>query len=384
MRALTTHLDYIRAVLRFALGIILVSLCAQARVCGFTLLTYNVAGNGSTDWSTNAPQVRAIARQMMYLRPDIITFNEVPFTNSWQMTNFVTAFLPGYFLARNSGTDGFLRSVILSRFPIKRSDKWLDGVSVAEFGAEARFARDLFEAEIQLPGWEKPLHVFTTHLKSQADAESAQRRGAEAFAVSNFFKTIFLPAFADRPYVLTGDLNEDVERPPSSSHQPVQRLANSSTGLRLTRPVNPVTGSPRTISIRGSLTARFDYILPCGVLFSNIVRSDVFRTDLLNPLPDGLEKLDDKTASDHLPVWMEFAEPSETPLTILSASMRDGFVRFAWTGVRGRQYEVHATDNFSTWVSLASGLVSGGSAIQWEAKVDGPIRFFRLRESLSP
>ncbi len=358
-------------------------LCLQ-RVSGFTLLTYNVAGNGSTDWSTNAPQVRAIGRQMIYLKPDIITFNEVPFTNSWQMTNFVTAFLPGYFLARNSGTDGFLRSVIMSRFPIKRSDKWLDGVSVTEFGADARFARDLFEAEIDVPGLPKPLHIFTTHLKSQADAESAQRRGAEAGAISNFFKTVFLPAFGDRAYVLTGDLNEDVDRPPSSTRQPIQRLANSSTGLRLTTPVNPMTGSPRTISIRGSLTARFDYILPCGSLFSNIVRSEVFRTDLLNPVPDGIEKLDDKTASDHLPVWMEFADPAQIPLAILSASVRDGFVGIAWMSVRGRQYEVQATDDFSTWSSLASGIVSGGSAMQWESKVDGPVRFFRLLESPSP
>jgi hypothetical protein len=130
----------------------------------FTLLTYNVGGNGTTDWSTNAPQVQAIGRQMVFLQPDLITFNEVPFTNSWQMTNFVTAYLPGYFLARYSGTDGFLRSVIASRFPIVREQKWLDGAPLDEFGYAGRFARDLFEAEVLLPGSAHPLHVFTTHL----------------------------------------------------------------------------------------------------------------------------------------------------------------------------------------------------------------------------
>src|ERR1019366_3065208 len=45
------------------------------------ILTYNVAGNGVADWSTNAPQVQAVGRELMYLKPDIITFNEIPTTN---------------------------------------------------------------------------------------------------------------------------------------------------------------------------------------------------------------------------------------------------------------------------------------------------------------
>ena len=36
-----------------------------------TLMTYNAGGNGSTDWSTNAPQVQAIGRQVLFLQPDI-------------------------------------------------------------------------------------------------------------------------------------------------------------------------------------------------------------------------------------------------------------------------------------------------------------------------
>ena len=161
-------------------------------------------------------------------------------------------------------------------------------------------------------------------------------------------------------------------------------LANAATGLHLTTPMNPVTKSPRTISIRGSLTARFDYILPCGSLFSNIVRSEVFRTDLLNPLPDGLEKLDDKTASDHLPVWMEFADPYAIPFTLLAATLRNGFLELSWGGVAGRQYEIQATEDFARWSNIASGLFSIGSVIHWETKPSGPLQFFRLRESARP
>jgi len=77
--------------------------------------------------------------------------------------------------------------------------KWLDGVSLITFGVNAQFARDLFEAEIQVPDFPDPLHVFTTHLKAQSDHESAERRGAEASAISNFFVTVFLPAMALLP-----------------------------------------------------------------------------------------------------------------------------------------------------------------------------------------
>ena len=59
---------------------------------GFSLVTYNVKGNGASDWSTNAPQVRAIARELQFLNPDIITFNEIPYDLSYEMTNFVAAF----------------------------------------------------------------------------------------------------------------------------------------------------------------------------------------------------------------------------------------------------------------------------------------------------
>src|SRR5439155_18352059 len=80
------------------------------------LLTYNANGNGASDWSTNSDQVQAIGRQMAFLRPDIIAMNEIPNTNTYQMTNSVNAFLPGYSLPTNSGTDGYIRSVVISRF----------------------------------------------------------------------------------------------------------------------------------------------------------------------------------------------------------------------------------------------------------------------------
>jgi endonuclease/exonuclease/phosphatase family metal-dependent hydrolase len=213
----------------------------------FSVLTYNTHGNHIEDWTTNSPQVRAIGRQMQYLQPDIITFQEIPFTNTHQMVNFVLAFLPGYQLATNSGTDGFIRCVILSRFPIVRSQKWLDGVDLDVFGyTNGNFTRDLFEAQIAVPGFPQPLHVFTTHLKAgTSSSDDAARRAAEAGAISNYFVTTFLTTNALHPYLLTGDLNEDIAIPATGSQLPIQRLTNG-TGLRLTTPLNPISGGAQT------------------------------------------------------------------------------------------------------------------------------------------
>ncbi|MGO9588061.1 MAG: immunoglobulin domain-containing protein [Limisphaerales bacterium] len=147
--------------------------CASAPA--FSYLTYNAHGNGLTNWSTNMWHVQAIGRQMQYLNPDIITLNEIPVTNNCtaQMADFVTAFRPGYYLVTNSTDDGFIRSVILSRYPIVSSTSRLHGSDLTPYGyTNSGFTRDLFEAQISLPGFSQPLHVFTVHLKSAQDADS--------------------------------------------------------------------------------------------------------------------------------------------------------------------------------------------------------------------
>jgi endonuclease/exonuclease/phosphatase family metal-dependent hydrolase len=344
----------------------------------FSLLTYNVAGNGAADWSTNAGQVQAIGRQMRYLKPDVITFNEIPYPLTFEMTNFIKAYLPGYVLASNSGTDGSIRSVVVSRFPIARSQKWLDGVSLSTFGYNGTFTRDLFEAEINVPNFERPLHVFTTHLKAFSDSDSAARRGAEAAAISNFFVTTFMPVNGARPYVLAGDMNEDVSRPPSTSQRPIERMANSNTGLRLTTPRNPINNDERTFSIRASLTIRFDYVFPCGMLFSNIASSQVFRTDLLNPVPSSLQPADDKTASDHLPVLMIFNNPYDRPFRVTSIRQAAGSVTLSWETASNRQYRIESGIDFGSWRTVATNLVATGNSLSWTTNVSVSREFLRV------
>jgi endonuclease/exonuclease/phosphatase family metal-dependent hydrolase len=355
--------------------------CASAPA--FSYLTYNAHGNGLTNWSTNMWHVQAIGRQMQYLNPDIITFNEIPVTNNCtaQMADFVTAFRPGYYLVTNSTDDGFIRSVILSRFPIIASTSWLHGSDLAPYGyTGSGFTRDLFEAQISVPGFSQLLHVFTVHLKSAQDADSSAKRAAEAGAVSNFFVTAYLAANGQQPYVLSGDMNEDILRPPPSNPQSIQRLISAPTGLQLTTAVNPFTDSELTWSIQDAdgLTVRYDYILPCAMLSSNIVSSQVFRTDLLHPVPPNLYSNDDKIASDHLPVFMVFGNPFNTPFRLLTIGLTNQIVSLQWESASNRSYNIEISSNLTAWTPLATNLIATGADYTFTTNVPGNVKFFRV------
>jgi endonuclease/exonuclease/phosphatase family metal-dependent hydrolase len=341
-----------------------------------TVVHYNVKGNFTADWTTNAAQVQAIARQLQYLNPDIIALNEIPNGFRHEMTNWMTAFFPGYNLAISPGTDGVLRSGVISRFPIARSATWLNRVSLTNFGYDGVYTRDLFEAEITVPGATDPVHVFSTHLKSAADVDSQQRRAAECSAVSNFFVNVFIPTNGTHPYLLSGDLNEDINLPMSQNLQAIQRLTNG-TGLRLTTPLNPFTLTRMTHSIQGSLDARFDYLLPAGLLFSNVVASQVFRTDLLPPpLPLNLNSNDSIVASDHLPVVMVFNYPDPPLRATLSVSNQT--VTLTWPALVGRNFTVQASTNLTTWSVAASNVVAATSQPAWTTSTTNAARFYRV------
>lgn len=352
-----------------------------------SLLTWNVKGNGATDWSTNAAQVQAIGRQLLYLQPDIITFNEIPVTYTWQMTNWVTAFLPGYYLATNSGSDGFIRSVIASRYPIERSSSWLDDADLKPFGYSNgsspnadHFTRDLFEAQIAVPNFRAPLHVFTTHLKATSGttyADASAKRAAEGAAISNFFVTTFFVQFPGQPYTLSGDLNEE-----NTNTLAIQRLVSAPTGLRLTNPTNPFTGSINTYSTASANPAdRLDYILPNAVMFAGIASSQVFRTDKLTPLPPNLNSDDSQIASDHYPVLMIFNNPFGTPFRLLSFSLSNQVAMLRWESESNRVYGIESSTDLSNWSTLTSNLTATGTNLSFSTNVSGDVRFFRVYRS---
>ena len=343
-----------------------------------TLMTYNVKGNGVTDWSTNTTQAQAIGREIMYLNPDVITFNEIPYTNTWQLANWVAAFMPGFYLATNSGTDGYIRSVIASRFPIARSKSWLSHADLNPFGyTNSNFTRDLFEAEINVPNWPQHLHVFTTHLKSSSSgyADAAAKRAAEAAAITNFLATNILAVYPPQPFTLSGDMNES-----DTNTTAVQELISAPTTLRLTNPQNPYTSSINTYSIQGSLTERIDYVFPCTLLFSNIISSQVFRTDKLPvPLPSDLYANDSKTASDHLPVLMTFANPFARPFSVTAFSHSNQTVNLQWESVPGGIYRVEASTDLVNWTSVVTNLLTPNYLGALSTNTSEQMQFFRVR-----
>ena len=341
-----------------------------------TLVHYNVKGNFAADWTTNAAQVQAIARQLRYLNPDVITLNEIPNGFRHEMTNWMIAFFPTYQLAVSPGTDGVLRSGVISRYPITRSQSYFENASLTNFGYSGTFTRDLFEAEITVPGATEPLHVFTTHLKSAEDPDSQQRRAAECSMISNYFATVFIPTNGWRPYLLSGDFNEDIAIPMNQNLLPIQRLTNA-TGLKLTTPLNPFTLSRFTHSIQGSMDARFDYVLPSGLLFSNTVNSQVFRTDLLPPpLPLNLNSNDNIIASDHLPVVLVFNYPDPPLRATLSVSNQTATLQ--WPALVGRKFTVQASTNLATWTVAASNIVAQTAQPTWTASTTNVARFYRV------
>ena len=346
-----------------------------------TLVHYNVKGNFTSDWTTNAAQVQAIARQLRYLNPDIILLNEIPNGFKYEMTNWMIAFFPTYQLSISLGTDGVLRSGVISRYPITRTQSYFENASLTNFGYNGTFTRDLFEAEITVPGATEPLHVFTTHLKSAEDNDSQHRRAAECSMISNYFATVFIPTNGYRPYLLTGDLNEDIAIPMNQNLQAIQRITNG-TGLKLTTPLNPFTLSRFTHSIQGvlpgSMDARFDYIMPAGVLSSNIVTSQVFRTDLLPPpLPLNLNSNDDIVASDHLPVVMVFNYPD--PPLVASLSVSNQTVTLTWPALVGRKFNIESSTNLpGGWTVTASNIVTVSSQPTWTTSTTNAARFYRV------
>ena len=351
-----------------------------AELPGFSLLTYNVKGNGAADWSANAPQLQAIARQLQYLQPDIITFNEIPWDLKYEMTNFIAAFLPGYQLAMSSGTDGSICSAIASRFAITRATSWLDSLDLRGFGysnannATDNFTRDLYEAQINVPGFVRPLHVFTTHLKSSADGytNAAAKRAAEAAAITNFFATNLFVLHPHDPYTLTGDMNES-----DTNTLALQRLISPATRLFLTNPKNPGTGSGNTYNSTNP-SSRIDYIFPNQLLFANIQTSQVFRTDRLNPQPPNLNSNDGRVASDHLPVLMVFNNPYDQPFKLLSLTRSNASLTLKWESVPGQPYRVDASSNLVAWNVFASNLTATSNTHTFSTNLNYPTRYFRV------
>ena len=355
----------------------------QLRVWGlptlerWSVLTWNLAGFGMTNWTPTHPQLQAIERILRALRPLVVSFQEVP--EGWEaaMTNWVRSWWPEATVVVGSRTDGAVRLALASGLPVRAVRSWLRRVPLQAWGADAVFTRELLEAELVVPGFPEPVHTFAVHLKAGADVESAVRRAAEARAISNFFAVEWPARGRGRAYWLAGDCNEDIRRPRAAEQGAVQILLGGGTGLRLLSPVQAATGDDRTWSSwHASLSYRFDYLLPSGLLWSNVLDSGVFRSDREWPRPAGVEEGDSALASDHLPVWAVFANPFLPPRLSWELGGTSGRLRW-WSGA-GQRYRIEMSPDLQEWSAVAEMRVTGPGWAEYGLELSGGRRFYRV------
>lgn len=323
---------------------------------GLRVLTWNLGGNGLTNWSVDMPQVQAVGRILRHLQPDVVALQELPNENRGyaNLGAFAQTYLPGFTNFYSSGTDGILRSGFLSRYPVRRFQSHLDGVPLIDVGSSGRFTRDLFEAEVEVPGFPTPVHVFTAHLKAGSDTNSIAVRAAEASAISNHLVRVLPALFPGRPFILMGDFNEDVSRPRDVARNPIPRLTNAATTLVMLNATNPVTQRSETWSSRFSLNTRLDYILASGGLAATASSATVMRADRVNPLPEGMLRDDNATASDHLPVMAIFGPVTPILFRITKFSEEAGVVSLNWEADSGIGYRVEKSTDLRNWIQATA------------------------------
>jgi endonuclease/exonuclease/phosphatase family metal-dependent hydrolase len=291
-----------------------------------SLMTWNIDRAIGAGTNIDNSGALAVARIVEFLQPDVLFLNEVlsrsnnifqsTATVNEQLRNWVIANVPylgtGTFysiVATNS--DGFIRNAIVSRYPLVSVTNYNDGL------------RGLLSATVDIPGTTNDLGVFLAHLKAFGDLTSSSQRQAQANFDANIIRNWL--ASTNLAAVFAGDFNEDEGNPqfPLNSNVGVGLYApistNLSAGLFNFNPFDTnAPGSNQTISIRGALTRRFDYILPSTGRYASI-EGFVFNSFTwfdLGLLPPWLNRDDSETASDHLAV---FAKMNLGPLESLQA-----------------------------------------------------------------
>ncbi len=266
---------------------------------GFSVLDYNVSGIGAA--GTEARE--ALQRIVDYFDPDVIVLQEAKGTTYPQQ--FLAA-NPGYEGVYSSGDGAHNRRMIMSKYDI------IDA-SVREHDLGEGSLRSLFAATIDLPG-PKDLEVFTAHWHASSAAVRANESAASVARLQAYGA-----AHPGAWYLYAGDFN-DVD---TSSR--IAALVALSVGLEMTTPVDPNNGSSATLNadpdVGTYLDRRVDYILPSDTLAAYGTDGRLLNTwtYTAETIPPPLTLSDTVLASDHLPVFVEFAAPEPTTLILLGA-----------------------------------------------------------------
>jgi len=255
-------------------------------------------------------EVQTIAKAVKTLDADVVVFQELE--NEHVLQAMIDEFLPnaGYrhVAAQRTNSGRGINLGVISRYPIEelRSYRFTTLTNPAAPGREWRFARDVMRVAIDA-GLDRPIHVFSVHLKSNRDGpddpNSRLYRTAEAIALKNIIREEVKndPGFLG---VLGGDFNSNYEtRPDQPRPWPAMAhlLASDSEPGEppLLTDVHADLSDKERITIPGSgryPPATFDYILVTPAMAKRYVQGSA---NIINrkALTSG---------SDHYPVSASF------------------------------------------------------------------------------
>ena len=87
---------------------------------------------------------------------------------------------------------------------------------------------------------------------------------------------------------------------------------------------------------------------------------------------------DDKTASDHLPVFMVFGNPFNPPFRLLSLGRTNQIVSLQWESASNRSYNIEVSSNLIAWTPLATNLAATNVDCTFTTNVPDSVKFFRV------
>jgi hypothetical protein len=75
------------------------------------------------------------------------------------------------------------------------------------------------------------------------------------------------------------------------------------------------------------------------------------------------------TASDHLPVFMVFANPFNPPFRLLAIGRTNQIVSLQWESASNRSYNIEVSSNLTAWTPLATNLTATGANFTFTTNV---------------
>jgi endonuclease/exonuclease/phosphatase family metal-dependent hydrolase len=244
----------------------------------------------------NPEEMKAVAKTLNSTGADIIVLEEVE--NKAVLNTLVDKYMkssdyPERILVPGNDPRG-INVAILSHFPVKDVESHADlKFPLGHDNKQARFSRDLLEADIQVaPHYE--LTVCATHLKSQIGGEKADvKRLAEAREIRSLMEKE-MKAYPEKKFIIAGDFND------TPDSKPVQMLVGK--GERsLSDPLNSLPKiEQHTYDYRGN-KQRLDYIL----------LSPGAKKDYEKDSAHVIRTPETDIGSDHCPIELKLSIPQE-------------------------------------------------------------------------